>query len=202
MDIKDAIRTRRSIRSYSDKAVSLEDVADILEIARFTPSSGNQQNWKVIVVTDEKLRVELAKVSKKQDWMGFAPVHLVVCNEYAGISKMFKELGKMFSIQNCAALATNIINLAHAQGFGTCWVGSFPADTVKRVLSLPDEGIDPEVIITLGYPAKEELKEQERKEIFDFSYFDSWGKTDASFRSVSFFGGLKEKLFKKKEVSE
>ncbi len=202
MDIGDAIKGRRSIRSYSDKKVSLGDVADILEIARFSPSAGNMQNWKVVVVTDEKLRAELAKAAKKQDWMVEAPVYLVICNEYSDISKMYKELGKMFSIQNCAILATNIMNLAHARGFGTCWVGSFPADTVKRILGLPDDGVDPEAIITLGYPGAEDLEKQKRREIFDFSYFDMWGKKDASFGSGSFLDKLKGMFSRKKEVTE
>lgn len=202
MDIGDAIKGRRSIRSYSDKRVSAGDVADILEVARFSPSAGNMQNWKVIVVTDDGLRTELAKAAKKQDWMVEAPVHLVICNEYSDISKMYKELGKMFSIQNCAILATNIMNLAHARGFGTCWVGSFPADTVKRILGLPDDGVDPEAIITLGYPGKEELEKQERREIFDFSYFNKWGEKASGFESGSFLDKLKGMFFKKEEAAE
>lgn len=197
MDVKDAIRGRRSIRRYSGKEVSLDDVAGILELARFSQSSGNLQNWKVVVVTDEKLRVKIAEAAAKQDWMSEAPVHLVVCNDYVQVTETYGKLGKMFSIQNCAIFAANIMNIAYAEGFGTCWVGSFPADSVKRILGIPDEGVDPEIIITLGYSAREKLEEKSRREIFDFSFFDKWGKKEGGFDKRSFFAKIKEKLFSK-----
>lgn len=193
MDIKDAVLGRRSIRSYSGKEVSLVDVAAILEVARFSPSAGNLQNWKIIVVTDAKLRAKLDSICNEDGWIADAPVHLVVCNDYMKISKMYEPLGKMFSIQNCAIIAANIMNLAHAAGFGTCWVGSFPADSVKKLLDIPEEGIDPEAIITLGY-SSDKPKAAKRKEIFDFCYFDKWDRNESKFGSVSLLEKLKKKL--------
>lgn len=193
MDIKDAVLGRRSIRGYSDKEVSLEDVAGILEVARFSPSAGNLQNWKVIVVTDAKLRAKLDSICNEDGWIADAPVHLIICNDYMKISKMYEHLGKMFSIQDCAIIATNIMNLAHAAGFGTCWVGSFPADSVKKLLDIPEEGIDPEVIITLGY-SSDKPKVARRKEIFEFCYFDKWDKKESKFGSVSLLEDLKKRF--------
>jgi len=198
MDIRKVVVERRSIRGYSSKEVSLEDVGEILESARFSPSSGNMQSWKIIVVTDAGLRADIAKVCKKQDWMADAPVHLVICNEYPEVVGSYKKLGKMFSIQNCAVLATNIMNLAYASGLGTCWVGSFPADSIKGIIGLPEDGVDPEVIITLGYPAKDlVLEDKPRKDIFDIAFFDKWGNKEGNFKSGSFIEKLKDKFLKK-----
>ena len=196
MDVKEAVLGRNSVRSYSDKEVLLEEVAGILEVARFSPSAGNLQNWKVIVVTDSKIRSKLASMCMDQDWMAEAPVHLVICNDYMKISKMYEPLGKMFSIQNCAVIAANIMNLAHAAGFGTCWVGSFPVDSVKKLLEIPEEGIDPEVIITLGYSA-EKPKATRRKEISDFCFFDKWGSKESKFGSASLLERLKKRLLER-----
>ena len=196
MDIKESVLGRRSVRSYLEKEVSLEDIADILEVARFSPSAANTQNWKVIVVTDSKLRTEIASICRSKEWMAEAPVHLVICNEYSKLSKMFEPLGKMFSIQDCAILATNIVNLAHAAELGTCWVGSFPPESIKKLLALPEDGVDPEIILTLGYSA-EKPKVTKRKDISDFCYFDKWDKKDAKFKPKSPLDKIREKFLDK-----
>jgi nitroreductase len=56
MDLTDALRTTGSVRSFLDEAVSDEDLYAILDDARFAPSGGNRQAWRVIVVKDEPRR--------------------------------------------------------------------------------------------------------------------------------------------------
>ena len=56
MDLTDALRTTGSVRSFLDEAVSDEDLYAILDDARFAPSGGNRQAWRVIVVKDESRR--------------------------------------------------------------------------------------------------------------------------------------------------
>jgi nitroreductase len=53
----EAIRSRRSVRSYSDRPVEEEKLLRVLEAARLSPSATNAQNWRFILVRDkEKLR--------------------------------------------------------------------------------------------------------------------------------------------------
>jgi nitroreductase len=47
------IRSRRSIRRFLDKPVSLDTVRDILSVARHAPSGGNSQPWRCYVVTGQ-----------------------------------------------------------------------------------------------------------------------------------------------------
>jgi nitroreductase len=53
MDVIDAIKSRSSVRAYTDKPVSHNTVEEILDIARWAPSGANMQPWRVIVVTDK-----------------------------------------------------------------------------------------------------------------------------------------------------
>ena len=55
MDIVEAIRTRKSIRSFKPTPVPEEVLSEILDIARRTPSAMNTQPWEVTVVTGEVL---------------------------------------------------------------------------------------------------------------------------------------------------
>lgn len=50
MQLDDAIRARISVRAYTNQPVSAEIVRDILDVARWAPSGGNVQPWKVIAV--------------------------------------------------------------------------------------------------------------------------------------------------------
>lgn len=50
MNLDAALRARMSVRAYTDQPVSAEIVRDILDVARWAPSGGNVQPWKVIAV--------------------------------------------------------------------------------------------------------------------------------------------------------
>ena len=181
MDIKELIMNRRSIRNYrTDKPVPHEVLADILNTARFAPSSGNLQNWKVIVVSDSKKKLELATASLKQKWITTAPIVLVICNNHADVKRLYKDRGEfLYSIQNVAAFVQNILLIAQSLGLATCWVGAFDPSAVKRVLRIPDD-VEPEVIISLGYTA-EEVDSPPRKTVDQFVFFEMWDSAEKGF---------------------
>lgn len=60
MELLEALRTNPAVREFTDQAVTDEEVAELLEVARFAPSGGNRQPWKVAVVKDAALRRQLA----------------------------------------------------------------------------------------------------------------------------------------------
>lgn len=56
MDLLDALRRTGAVRSFSDEPVSDESLYAVLDAARFAPSGGNRQAWRVIVVRDGATR--------------------------------------------------------------------------------------------------------------------------------------------------
>jgi nitroreductase len=60
MELRHAIRTNGSVRDFRDQPVTDEVVAAILDDARFAPSGGNRQPWRVAVVKDAGIRSSLA----------------------------------------------------------------------------------------------------------------------------------------------
>ena len=60
MDLRDAIRTNGTVRDFTDEPVDDATISSILDDARFAPSGGNRQPWRVAVVKDPTLRRELA----------------------------------------------------------------------------------------------------------------------------------------------
>lgn len=61
MDLRTALRTTGSTRTFTDEPIDDGTVAAILDDARFAPSGGNRQGWRVAVVKDRMLRAELGR---------------------------------------------------------------------------------------------------------------------------------------------
>ena len=53
MNLKDIIKSRYSVRSFTNKNVDIEIIKEILHISACAPSGGNIQPWKVYVVTGD-----------------------------------------------------------------------------------------------------------------------------------------------------
>ncbi len=193
MQFKDVYIGRRSIRKYKDREVPLSLVGDIIDLARYAPSSGNLQNWKTVIVTDDEKRQQIADACLEQDWMVEAPVHLVICNDYEDVKKHYGKLGKMFSIQNCANFAFGLTLAASEYGLSSCWIGAFDNEALHRVLDIPDN-MDPEIIITLGY-ADETKKPSLREDPNYLVYMNKWGEKFTDF--PSHLDKLREKMKKK-----
>ena len=60
MNVLDAIRTRKSVRKYLDKAVEEDKLLAILEAGRLAPSASNRQEWRFIIVKDREVKKKLA----------------------------------------------------------------------------------------------------------------------------------------------
>ena len=65
MDALEAIRKRRSVRRFTDRPVSDEDLDEILRLALLAPTGGMQQAWSLLVVRDPERRVAVADLIVK-----------------------------------------------------------------------------------------------------------------------------------------
>ena len=79
MDVFEAIRTRRSIRAFTEEEVSEETIEKILDAARWAPSAGNIQPWIFVVVKRMEIKRRLAEAALNQFFIEEAPVVIVVC---------------------------------------------------------------------------------------------------------------------------
>lgn len=197
MDIDEVVRERRSCKEYHEKDVPYSLIAEILEAGTYAPSAGNRQNWIFIVVKDEKKRYDLSVASLNQNWMNHAPVHIVICDDKQKVLELYPDRGELYSIQNCTLAAANMMLKAHALGLGTCWVGAFDVDHVKRILNISG-AIIPEMILTLGYPLHLD-KQIERDPVDIVTHFEEYGKREAPKESSVF--PLKKENQKKKAKS-
>lgn len=195
MEIDECIENRRSIRSYLDKKVHWEKISQLLDAAHLAPSSGNIQNWRFIVITDDNMRNKIASACLSQKWMTQAPVYIVVCSENT-VESLYEERGKKYSIQNCAAAIENILLKAIDLSLGTCWIGSFNDSAIKPLLEIP-ENVEVEAIITLGYPTEKPISKRHKLE--ELTFFEKYGNRK---RDTSLFPLEKHKKKIKKLISK
>lgn len=66
MELYQVMRTTFAAREFTDAPVSDEVIANILEQARFAPSGGNRQGWKVLVVREDASRAKLRELIEPQ----------------------------------------------------------------------------------------------------------------------------------------
>jgi nitroreductase len=154
MEVFEAIRNRRSIRSFKKSEVSDNDIERLIEAASCAPSAGNIQPWEFIVVRDPHQRYELSVAALNQSFIEEAPVAVVVCADQTRSEKGYGSRGKdLYCIQDTAAAVENLLLAAYAVGLGACWVGAFEEEMVRKTMRTPKH-VRPVAIVPIGYAAQ------------------------------------------------
>ena len=91
LTVSEAIRQRRSIRSFRGDPVPDDMVNEILEAARLAPSASNRQPWRFIVVTDGGEKARLRKICLDQAFIEEAPVVFVCCADLTAYTKSSRK---------------------------------------------------------------------------------------------------------------
>jgi nitroreductase len=148
MDVFEAISRRGSVRAYKETEVEEEKLKKILEAARLSPSASNRQEWKFIVVRNKETRKKLARAAFGQSFIGEAPVVIVACGTE---SKAIMSCGQPTHTVDVSIACAYLILQAYELGLGTCWIGAFNQDEIKKILSIPEQA-KVVAITPLGYP--------------------------------------------------
>ena len=181
MELLNAIKGRRSIRSYKPGPVSAADLQYILEAAQWAPSWANMQCWEFIIVQDAAIRQRLAEtLPEKNPARGAcaqAPIIIAACAA-TGKSGFFKgspvtDKGDWLLFDLGLALQ-NLTLAAYEKGLGTVHVGFFDSVKAGAVLGVP-EGHTVVELLPLGHPA-EEGRVTPRKPIEEFVFYNGYGR--------------------------
>ncbi len=173
MDVSECIRTRRSIRKYKDKPVPWEIIVDVLQAGKYAPFAGNIFNVKFIVIKNENKRKAIAEASSQQYWMQDAPIHIVVVGEPEKAERYYGTRGaRLYTIQGAAAAIENMLLTAHDLGLGSCWIGTFDEDEIRRLCNLP-EHVNVQGIVMIGY-SDENPSPPPKYRIEHAIFFEKW----------------------------
>ncbi len=174
------IALRRSIRKYLNKPIDDKIIMNLIDSARVAPSGSNTQPWHFIIIKDQLIKQQIAKVSNNQQWMLTAPVFIacvadikariptedIIINEESSQNEL-KQI-----IRDTSIAIEHVVLEAINEELGTCWVAWFSQNEIRPILGIPNNKYLV-AIITVGYP-NEQPKVRERKDIKDIIHYDKW----------------------------
>lgn len=150
MDTIECIRSRRSVRNYTNQSVEQSLIRQLLEDAIWAPSGKNGQPWKFKVVTNKCFIDSLSNLSTHSRWMRNAPCFVFVFLDKDRSYDYIKD------IQSCGAVIQTILLCAQSYGISCCWVGEIltESEAVMNILGILDYNIELMALVTLGYSVK------------------------------------------------
>jgi nitroreductase len=171
MNINEIIQGRRSVRRYTDKPISDQDLNDILESGLWAPSAVNLQPWYCVVCKSQTSKEKLLNTMGGSMYsfseflnnrfksnpevvdetlnfvknMGNAQVYVLVFLQKDYVDEEFAV------IQSAAAAIENMILTAYSKGIGSCWLTAplHAEDEIRKEFA-PNKG-RLVAAVTLGY---------------------------------------------------
>jgi len=143
MDLSDAIKKRRSVRVFRDKAIIKEYLERIVDAGRFAATARNIQPWEFVAVTDKEALKRLADLAENGRFLAQAQACIAV---FSQDTKYYLEDG--------SAATQNMLLAATALGIGSCWVAGDKkpyCGQVSALLGAPP-GLKLVSMVALGYP--------------------------------------------------
>ena len=147
MNVREAVHTKRAIRSFDGRPLAPADLDQILDAGRRAHSSKNQQRWAFIVVED---RERLRSLSTVGPFAGHiagaaAAVALVTPDPYGPDA----PLSILWDLGGAAA---QMMLVAWDLGVGSCPATVYEPDAARRILGFPAD-MHCEYVLSFGYPA-------------------------------------------------
>lgn len=146
---------RTSIRKYTDKPVTKEQIELLLRAGMAAPSAKNVQPWEFVVIQKKATMFDIMKIHPYSSMLNQAPLAIAVCGN---TTKIALEGVEDLWVQDCAAATQNILLEATELGLGSVWLGVYPKNEVVKelanILILPDF-IVPFSLIAIGYSENE-----------------------------------------------
>ncbi len=161
MDVFEAIRRRRSVRSYTGDPIPRQDLEQIVDAGRMAASGSNRQPWEFIVITD---RLMIDRLTVAAHWMDKAGAIIAVVMDPS--SRWWLEDG--------AAAVENMLLASTALGYGSCWLEGYTLpreEELKTLLGIPAEK-RLLTLVPLGVPT--EWPTKEKKPLADVLHWERY----------------------------
>lgn len=152
---KDLVKANRSYRGYDETYImTKEEMLDLVDCARLSPSSVNAQPFKYYLAWEKETVDQIQSLTKwaralpdlELPHKNMCPTGFIVICQDLNIGESIARYQKDVGI-----VAQTILLAATEKGLGGCMIGNYGADPVKEALKLEDH-LMPVLIIALGKP--------------------------------------------------
>jgi len=165
MTFIESMLSRRSIRKFSTEPVGEELMLNILEAGRLSPSATNTQPWHFIVARDRKEKEACT-------FGGFNRFAVDASFVVVGVYNKSEAVMERYSLMDVTIALQSMVIAGWAQGVGSCWMGAFDENNLRKTINLP---ADARIVgaIAFGMPA-ETPKQPPKKTLDEIVHFDRW----------------------------
>ena len=158
---------RKSVRVFTDREISPEDKALILQSAAQAPTAGNQQLYTILDITDQAVKDALVKTCDNQPFIASAKMVLIFCADCkkwydafltAGCTPRQPGVGDLtLAIADAVIAAQNAVVAAESLGIGSCYIGDISenCEQQRALLNLP-RYVYPAAMVVFGYPTAQQ----------------------------------------------
>jgi nitroreductase len=168
MTVLEAIRKRYSCRAYQERSIEQEKLDIIFEAARLAPSAKNTQDWRFVVATSKETKRRVAETTNRPEVFQKAAAIIAACSNSDYVMRCGQAIGPI----DVAIALEHICLQATELGLGTCWIGSFDPEKVRRILGIPDDTVVVE-LMAVGYPA-DSRPEPKREPMERIVCYEKW----------------------------
>lgn len=170
MDFMKVLESRYSVRKFDAKMVEDDKIRHILEAARLAPTAVNKQPERLLVLRTED---EMRKLAECTKYTFGAPAAIIVAvDEEKAWVRRFD--GENSGLIDGSIAGTYIMLTICALGLGTCWVGHFDPDALRKNFDM-SSGLRPVAIFPFGYPAVDSAPSAQHEKRLQLSELVSYG---------------------------
>jgi nitroreductase len=171
METWDAIRARRNVRTFADRAIGAADLDRILDAGRRSPSSMNGQPWDFVAVTDRAALRQLADVWRYGAHIAGAAAAVALFSPAATDA----EARETYAF-DLGQAAMSMMLAAADLGIGSCHSAVGSQQRARELLGSPADR-ECLIILSFGYPADRALvpiEQPNRRDVDDVVHRDRW----------------------------
>lgn len=167
-----AILNRRSVREFTDKPVSKEDINTILNAGHWAPSGLNNQPWRFVVIRDREAIQKLSECTHYSGIVAGAPLLIATFLDNETSYNRTKDL------EAIGAAIQNMLLTCCELGLGGVWLGEIlnQKEKVNSILGCPSD-LELMAVLAIGEPVPKE-RTSTRKSlseiVFDEKYGQKW----------------------------
>ena len=139
MNFKELSLKRESCRNYTNKKVNRQDLNEIVEMARQSPSACNSQPWKFIIVDNEKAKLipPLLQGGGFNKWTEKVSSFIIICETFAKLYDGISNDSQHYAKIDIGIATANLTMAATSKGLSTCIMGYFNELKIKEIFNIP-----------------------------------------------------------------
>lgn len=183
MNFMEMIQKRESCRAYKDTPVTREQLMQIIEAGRLSPSGCNAQPWKFVVIDEPEAKEKMCDAlvieggSTGCPWRASVPAFIALVEQPAKVMPVVKKYygdAQRFAQGDIGMAAMNMCYAAMEQGLSTCVLGLTDQKKMEQYFDIP-EGHIVRMVLAVGYSAEDgEPRTKVRKPIEEVCSFNQW----------------------------